>query len=81
MVVKAVQELAIQYQQVERKIYKIREEYTEKEALAKQKNEIQSQLMQIFEQCDKVLGITKEYKRERVFQSVHDFDSEVCCLD
>ena len=81
MVVKAVQELAIQYQQVERKIYQIREESTEKEALAKQKNEIQSQLMQIFEQCDKVLGITKEYKRERVFQSVHDCDSEVCCLD
>lgn len=81
MAVKAVQALVTEYRQIDRKICRIREETPEKEALSREREEILSQLKQIFEQCDNILGITKEYKREIAIKSTSASELEIGCWD
>ena len=81
MALEAVQALVTEYRQIERKIYRISGESLEKETLTRKKDEMRSQLKQIFEQCDNILGITKEYKRKIAIHCTSDSDSENECWD
>lgn len=81
MALEAVQALVTEYRQIERKIYQISGESLEKEALTEKKEQIRNQLKQIFEQCDQVLRITKEYKKEKAFQAVYSSELEMGCWD
>ena len=81
MALKAVQALVVRYKQIEREIYRLREDSIERVALEREISTIRNELKQIFEQCDNVLQITKEYKRERAFQSIYSSEMEIGCLD
>lgn len=81
--IKAVQELASRYKQVQREIYRLREGCLERVELEKELSSIQKELTQIFELCDDVLEITKHYKRQSALAHMFedDSDSDISCLD
>ena len=79
--IKAVRALVVRYKQIEREVYRLQEDSVERVALEKEMSSIHKELSQIFEQCDKVLGITKEYKRERALWVAHASEVEMGCWD